>query len=138
MNNARVADPMDALPYLIMIFLPTIFYMIKSCIPLFSALNIESQKNQIVYKQNTNYKPVRKTRLKTTNTKPKPKQISRPAKKTEAVPKTSNDIIINCISALVKLGFKKGDAQKMIKKTCKTRYYRDESDLLKDAFKCVL
>ena len=136
MNNAGVADPMDALPYLIMIFLQTIFYMIKSCIPLFIALNIESQKNQIVYKKNTNYKPVRKTRLKTT--KPKPKQISRPVKKIEAVPQTSDDIIINCISALVKLGFKKGDAQKMIKKTCKTRSYRDESDLLKDAFKCVL
>jgi hypothetical protein len=134
MNNAGVANPMEALPYLIMIFLPTIFYIIKSSLPLFDALNIESSKSQVLYEQKISHKPQRKSITKNVKPKPKPK----PVKQVVEIQATNNDLIVNCISALVKLGFKKADAQKMIKKTCKTRYYRDESELLKDAFKCVL
>ena len=74
---------------------------------------------------------------KTTNKKTK---RSTPPKKIKPKPQesiTSNDIINEVVSALVKLGYKKREAVKAVQSTADKKRYNSAESLIKDCFMCI-
>ena len=70
-------------------------------------------------------------------TKNKKKKSPKPPKKKAPEPLTGNDIINEAASALVHLGYKKGEATKVVKSVANKKQYNCAESLVKDCFMCM-
>ena len=73
---------------------------------------------------------------KKSSTKPK-KKAPKPIKKKAPEPLTSSHIINEAACALVKLGYKKGEAVKVVKSIAVKKEYNCAESLIKDCFMCI-
>jgi len=124
MSNTGLINPLDAIPYIIFLFLPTVFYVFKQIILIF-----EHRKLSYVTfdTPNKNITIVNTTNKKIHNTKKNIKNI------TEF--RTDKSIMENSIKGLISLGFKHKEAKNTIERLCTKNCYTDESKLILECFR---
>lgn len=118
MNNAGVTSAANAIPYILLIFLPTIFYILKELILLFRSNNVVHCGDEVYFIETPQVKINKK-------------------KKTNNVPKfkTEKTIMENARKGLIGLGFKSTEARNLVQKLCMDNCYLDEADLISDCFR---
>ena len=147
MNNTGVFDPNYALPFLLLLLLPTAFRVIREIILLFNPPTIvktEEQPEQVFIPQVPALPTVVHANI-TTQKKRKPKKkktkISKPdlrdafgLEPLAETAETSKEVQSGAISTLKKLGFKASEARTIVKKMCINKCYESEEELLLKIF----
>lgn len=118
MNNVGVANSANAIPYILLIFLPTIFYILKEIIMLFRGNNVVDYGGEVYFVES---KPMKANKNKKANNVPKFK--------------TEKIIMENARKGLIGLGFKSGEARSLVQRLCTDNCYLDEADLISDCFR---
>jgi hypothetical protein len=128
MTDAGFANSSGAIPYLILLLLPTTLCILT---PLIRRIYSRNYLPQTCNMPNTVYQTVyvnKPAKLRKTVNAAKPV-----IKQTEAKnPQTSIELIKTTKQALVKLGYKAKDAKFLVEKMCKTKCYTDEISLIQD------